>query len=222
MQEIRRLIRWVASGCTTLLTLAFFPVVSEFIIELLREKGFYERPSERMEALMATMSVFVTQTWFVALTTFFIGLSLGLWVDTIMRWREKTESEPAPLEIRFDPSNPGHRFWSDEYWNFPGDGSCSAPTCRVEIKNNTATTIRGVYVEVTDHSDGKKARARFTRTGEHIAEINPGASELVSLFPALSKSARAKVTIYAGAIDIPQVAKTYRFDSSAEPVLIPL
>jgi hypothetical protein len=71
-----------------------------------------------------------------------------LWITEHLS-RENKLSEPSPLEIIFEPLNPGRKFWSLEskqdfykrvtgpYWEY-----------RVEIKNISPRTLRNVAVTV--------------------------------------------------------------------------
>jgi hypothetical protein len=86
----RRFIRWFATAVLAGLVLTtFFGVVGEFFIEFAREKGVYQNPSQRLGVAMTALSDFVTQVWFIGLTTFSAGLAVGLWVDTLLRRREQ-------------------------------------------------------------------------------------------------------------------------------------
>jgi hypothetical protein len=69
-------------------------VLGEFFIELAREKGLYANPSQRLDAAMTAFADFVTQVWFIALATFFAGLTLGAWLDWFMR---RTPKDEQPL-----------------------------------------------------------------------------------------------------------------------------
>lgn len=87
---LRRLVTAIASG---LAIVVLYPVTSEFFIELAREWGWYEKPSHRLDVAMSAFSSFVSETWFFATTTFFVGLAVGMWVDTFLRRREGSQAD---------------------------------------------------------------------------------------------------------------------------------
>lgn len=91
-----RFVRWLATVVVVGLVLAVsFGVVGEFFIELAREKGLYDQPSERLSGFMTALSAFVTQTWFMALTGVAVGFAGGMWVDSLLRKRETAPNSGA-------------------------------------------------------------------------------------------------------------------------------
>jgi len=75
-------------------------VVGEFFIELARERGLYDHPSQRASAAMSALHGFVTQTAFLMFASAVGGLTLGLWLDRFLGRREK------PSEVNADPTPP--------------------------------------------------------------------------------------------------------------------
>lgn len=98
----RRFIRWFATAVMAGLVLAIvFGVVGEFFIELARERGYYDNPSERMDTVMTAISAFVTRTWFLVLTGAVAGFAGGGWLDTVLR-RKDTPVDRVELADRAD------------------------------------------------------------------------------------------------------------------------
>jgi hypothetical protein len=91
MWNFRKIIRMAA---TSVAAIAFsglvYPVVSEFFIELAREHGWYDKPSDKVAAMTEWLS-FVRETWFIASSTGVIGFALGVWVDAILRRSESIQ-----------------------------------------------------------------------------------------------------------------------------------
>lgn len=75
-------------------------VVSAFFIELAREWGWYDEPSQRLGAAMSAFNSIVSQPWFVVIAVFFIGLAIGLWLHLIFLSRSKRQySAEAPSDL---------------------------------------------------------------------------------------------------------------------------
>ena len=91
---IRRLVLTAFLSAVAAITWGVF---GEFFIEWARENGFYNNPSERLEAGMTAFSSFVTQFWFLIATAFLAGLVVGLWTDKILRRREAAGDPDAVL-----------------------------------------------------------------------------------------------------------------------------
>jgi hypothetical protein len=90
---MRRFTRWLLVTVAFGLLLAIVAgVVGEFFIEWAREQGWYDDPSQRLDAAMSAVSAFVSQTWFIAVTAFFAGLALGVWLDLFLRSAERRKS----------------------------------------------------------------------------------------------------------------------------------
>ena len=96
----RRLSRRLATSLTFLLLLTIVgAMVSEFFIEIGKERGWYTQPSERLGAAMTAFSDFVTQAWFLVISAFLTGITAGLWSDVVLRrWEAARTLSAAPLE----------------------------------------------------------------------------------------------------------------------------
>lgn len=71
-------------------TFIIVPVVGGFFVELTRSLRFYAKPLEFLDGVMNAIWAFVTQTWFLLLYSFIIGLTLGAWLDWLLRNRGRT------------------------------------------------------------------------------------------------------------------------------------
>ena len=63
-------------------------VVGEFFIELAREKGLYTNPSNKLDAAMSAFSSFVQNQWFLMVATAVGFLTIGMWLDSLLRRQE--------------------------------------------------------------------------------------------------------------------------------------
>jgi hypothetical protein len=86
---MRSFLRWLTLSAAGGLVLAIAAgVVAEFFIELARERGWYDNPSQRLDAAVNAFRSFVTQTLFISTTALVAGLALGAWLDLFLRHRE--------------------------------------------------------------------------------------------------------------------------------------
>lgn len=96
MQISRTVIRWAAIFILASIVLPIIVAVcGEFFIELGKEWGWYERPSERLGAAVTALSSFITQPWFLVIAALSGGLTAGLWADVWLRRREAAAAFPV-------------------------------------------------------------------------------------------------------------------------------
>lgn len=76
----RSIINWFFYGAGLLL----LPVVTEFVIELAREIGIYENPSQKLNVVLNFLS-FASAPWFLMLAVAVLFTGVGMFVDD--RWR---------------------------------------------------------------------------------------------------------------------------------------
>jgi hypothetical protein len=75
-------LRWLLVGLFLLLLL---PVAQEFVIELVREQGLYANPSEKLGGWLGYVEMIAYIPGFYGVLIFVGGLTLGAWVDTLLR-----------------------------------------------------------------------------------------------------------------------------------------
>ena len=71
------------------------PVAGGWFSELAKEKGLYEQPSEKADAAMIWLSSFVSRPTYWGLAGLVVGMAIGMWMDALLRRREKEEPAPA-------------------------------------------------------------------------------------------------------------------------------
>jgi hypothetical protein len=107
--NLRRVSRRLSTSLAFMLVFAIFSgVITEFFIELGKERGWYDKPSERLIAGMTDFSDFVTQTWFLVAAAFLTGFAAGLWTDFGLRRQEAAlaiDATPPRLALS---GQPGH------------------------------------------------------------------------------------------------------------------
>ncbi len=67
------------------------PVVAEFFIEWAREEGWYSQPGDTAERLMSIAADIALSHWTLYPVTLLLGVTIGLWVDTLLRRSEKAK-----------------------------------------------------------------------------------------------------------------------------------
>lgn len=86
--SFRSLLRWLV---TAIFILLVAPVVGDFFVELARELGLYNRPADRVQAVVDwAQSIFGEQGFFYTLFALG-GLVVGLWLDPILKRAEPSE-----------------------------------------------------------------------------------------------------------------------------------
>lgn len=88
MPSARKVIRIALS---VLCALVIVPVVGGFFIEWAKERGWYDRPSEKIGAVME----FLTSAEIRMIALFLSGLAIGLWLDWMLRNHPSTLREGA-------------------------------------------------------------------------------------------------------------------------------
>lgn len=104
-RTMRSFIKWfLMAVCVGLVLAISFGVVGEFFIELAREKGFYTNPSQKLDDGVRAVSDFVTQSWLLYSTVGVVCLTLGMWMDVLLRRRERAAPAPAP-PLQLEPQS---------------------------------------------------------------------------------------------------------------------
>lgn len=97
VREFLRAYLPIAAGI--LLTIVIAPVVGEFFVKWAEESGWYANPSRTVGGIMSSVVAFVTQTWFLMLTSLVVGLAAGVRVDFLLR-RDggSTDDQGRPID----------------------------------------------------------------------------------------------------------------------------
>lgn len=108
-----------------------------------------------------------------------LGFTAGVWLDAIVR---RTDRKPLPpLEMIFDDRNPNGRFWSGQTWTAKdGSHTVRGTEYRVELRNNTDTTMQGVILtsDVMTDVATEPGNSVFVRNRSETIDIHPKSSEL--------------------------------------------
>jgi hypothetical protein len=81
-QTARIAITVIASAVTTAIIV---PVVGEFFIGMAKERHLYDKPDQWPERAMSGLLAISELPWLRAIALFLVGLTIGLWIDTIAR-----------------------------------------------------------------------------------------------------------------------------------------
>lgn len=85
-RRIRKWLSWIASATVAVIVV---PVLGQYFVELAREGGIYEQPSEIVGGVTNAVFAFVTQTWVLVFASFIVGLTSGMWLDLLLRNKGK-------------------------------------------------------------------------------------------------------------------------------------
>jgi len=141
----------------------------------------------------------------------------------------------SPLEIIFDPTNPGRRFWSMEAQK-DQNGKPLLPACwqyRVELRNNSSKTLRNVRIsaEALGQIANRPLDMPFDKTQNFTIDINPNCSELVTILrwphPKVQVGMLAgpsaleygPIKIIASADNVPSKSRIFKFDYQKTPMI---
>lgn len=88
------------TAAIVLLPLVIIPVASEFFIELARELGVYDHPSERVASVSSFLAEITAHSWFPWIGGMIFGFALGTWTDWLLRRQERRREEQEAEERR--------------------------------------------------------------------------------------------------------------------------
>jgi hypothetical protein len=77
------------------------PVAGGWFSEFAKERGLYEHPSARAEAVMAWLTNLALHPAYIATASVALGLAVGMWMDAVLRHRE-IPAKKVGLDILFD------------------------------------------------------------------------------------------------------------------------
>ena len=79
-KTIRNILSWLIGGI-------LIALIGEFAIDLAREQGFYEHPTDHVVAIMGVLATIKNQFWFWPIVALLAGLVIGMWLDLFFRGR---------------------------------------------------------------------------------------------------------------------------------------
>lgn len=95
------------SAAGFVVTVAIGSPVGQFFIALADERGWYQNPSRRLAAMMDVMAAIADSSWFHWIGGAVVGLAIGLWLDRLLRKRERqAESSSRRLTLTFEKRHP--------------------------------------------------------------------------------------------------------------------
>ena len=175
-----------------------------------------------------TLAIFVP----IALGVLFVGLVIveGFFIVPFKLWKDAGGGlvRPAsPLAIRFDVTNPGAKFWSDEVWPDPHRVADREGTeYRIELVNTGPNTVEDVEVTVSNLG-GRSADGtmQFARNRTFKQTMHPGAAEMVKVFLTganILNEPTSRAVICARGKDVPEARLEFDFDPRAVPIIKPV
>lgn len=90
MAGIRRLIRWLLAFVSAAILV---PVIGEFFIDFARERGLYEHPGERMEAIMDMIVSLGANPFYRLAAVAIVFFALGFWIDYLFTRRRRIDTD---------------------------------------------------------------------------------------------------------------------------------
>lgn len=171
---------------------------------------------------------------------FGVFLAQLLFVAPYQLWKEEKEradaldSNKEVLEIHFDETNPNAKFWSTEsMWSEVRRADVVYWEYRIEVKNNSAKTLRNVRV-TTEHTGMMPVRPydqEFDNPKSTACDIQPWRSRLVPILkwtiPVIQEgmlagdSAReyGPIKVVASADDVAPATRIFHFDYQRTPMV---
>ncbi len=150
----------------------------------------------------------------------------------VSEWSKAPPPEPSPLEIIFDPTNPGRKYWSIEpirdengkpigtHWEY-----------RALIKNNSPKTLRNVkvVVEATGPLPHRPESSHFDINKQQLIDLHPQDEALAVIRrwfnPPIVVGMACGTDIYgpikmtASADDVPPTTKLFHFNPEQTPMI---
>ena len=80
MEDIRRILRWTATAFASVMAVIIVvPLASEFVIEIAREQGVFNKPTAKVRAVVDWLSSISQLWWFAFVLGFFVGATAAFW-----------------------------------------------------------------------------------------------------------------------------------------------
>lgn len=218
--------------CATALVLV--PVIGEWFVKLADERGFYAKPSSRLERAIMWLASWADLPGFKFVAGLVLGLTIGLWLDRWLRIRERGFSPPAwkasvyGRPAKFFPSDSG-RACFDYTTNdgliglgrgphtfrlcFSAHGSGSIRLSKLDTDLKLVANLQGLHkegrhIEIASLETG--SRETVLRSGERFAAQNGDGSIIQGIIESISFEGR-------GGSDRNEVCLRYLIDRSGRP-----
>lgn len=114
MPGLRRFLRWILSAFAVCVVV---PVVGDVAVQVAKRSPFYEHAPQRVEAAMNWLAAIAADPTYRLVASFIVGLTLGMWLDTLLRRREQGSGRvlanppvsytDTRLRLRLDPAGTG-------------------------------------------------------------------------------------------------------------------
>jgi len=88
-QGLRKFLLWLVGGVIVAIIVA---ALGEWVIRLLEEQGFYAKPTRRAGRAMSAVGSFIASARFLVPASFVVGLTVGVWLDWLLRSLEKNQA----------------------------------------------------------------------------------------------------------------------------------
>jgi hypothetical protein len=94
---VRRKIRKIAIGLVVLVLLPLtLEIPGHWLIAWAEERGWFRRPSERLDAAMTYLSVITASPWFTWIGGGILGFAVSVWLDALLKRRYEGKSRTSP------------------------------------------------------------------------------------------------------------------------------
>lgn len=169
-----------------------------------------------------------------AIICFILSIGCFCWPFLKELWRNYGPEPKSPLEIIFDPTNPGKRFWSVTSIIDKDGKAVPIWEYRVLIHNISSKTIKGVRatVETLGTRPMTQEFALFKITQERAMDLHPRDDKFIVVlrwwYPARQaglpygetfRELYGPLKIIVSAIDTSPATRTFQFDYEKEPML---
>jgi hypothetical protein len=205
-----------------LATAILVPVVGEWFVSLVRERGAYEHPSAHVESVMTWLASVVYHPAYLVAAGTVLGLALGMWMDTALRRRDLRRNVKPDLEIVYEKSDSRFARSASErdYTRY-----------YIGVRNNTSRTLFSPSVRAHEGNfvSSTLSIAAMAYAGHSVREpvifeaesIHPGALEIVELFGLPNDKERfghprEDFVLEARALDTPNSIVRFEYDPDSK------
>jgi hypothetical protein len=95
----QRIRKSVSLAAATMSGITIIPIAGQFFIQVATDKHWYDNAGSKWDRIVSAAYSFVTSTPFLCCVFALLGLTAGLWIDSLLAKRER-KSDPSGLEAR--------------------------------------------------------------------------------------------------------------------------